>query len=152
MSVAQGRTEQAGASLEAILTEIRQLRQAVEEANRKQSQIQSLGVYVSAQHSRMTQLSARLDNVRTELTAAAARSQEMAALVANAEKEAADASNAEEREEAAGMVKLFKQQAAVVAQREQQLRDREIELAQAFTVEEGRWADLIARLDQAVKH
>ena len=150
-TVAQVRTDDGGGSLTALIAEVRQLRLAVEESNRRQSEIQSLGVYLSAQQSRMIQVSARLDAVRNELNAANAQSQHFANLLANAQAEAAQATDVEARQQAVEMSRMFKQQAAGAAEREQQIRDRESELAQALHTEEARWTELIARLEQPVK-
>ena len=49
------------------------------------------------------------------------------------------------------MSQVFKAQVASALEREQQVRNRESELAQMLLVEEGRWTDLISRLEQSVK-
>ena len=49
------------------------------------------------------------------------------------------------------MSRVFKEQVASAFEREQQVRNRESELAQMVLVEEGRWTDLISRLEQSVK-
>jgi hypothetical protein len=67
-SQAQPRAEEAGgASMAALIVEIRQLRAAIEESTKHQSQAQALAIYLSAQQSRMVQLATRLDAVRNEL-------------------------------------------------------------------------------------
>ena len=52
-----------GGSLTALTAEVRQLRLAVEESMRSQAQTQALGVYLSAQQSRILQVASRLDAV-----------------------------------------------------------------------------------------
>lgn len=49
---AQGPPDPAPASLAGVIAELRQLRAAVEESNHRQSRIQMLSVYLSAQQSR----------------------------------------------------------------------------------------------------
>jgi hypothetical protein len=139
-----------GGSLAALTAEVKQLRLAVEESGRRQGQTQAISVYLAAQQSRMVQLSTRLDAIRADLSAAVAVSRQMVTLAANAEGDLARTMPAEERAEAASMQQLFRQQAAGAVEREQQLRQQESELVQAIQVEETRWRDLIARLQQAV--
>ena len=74
-----------GGSLTALTEEVRQLRLAVEESIRSQTQTQALGVYLSAQQSRIVQVASRLDAVRRDVEAASDRSQAMATRMANIE-------------------------------------------------------------------
>ena len=150
-ALAQGQAQPAPDSLSTLVAEVRQLRLAIEESNREQSRVQYLAVYLSAQQSRLMQLNTRLDAVRTELSGAQAQSQAVAQLVAQAQAEAAAALGPEEREQAEKMGQMFKAQVASALEREQQVRNRESELAQILLVEEGRWTDLISRLEQSVK-
>ena len=148
---AQARNDEPGGSLSALIAEVRQLRQAVEESSRQQAQIQGLSVYLSAQQSRLMQIGAQLDALRTELTSASGQSQQFANLLSGAQTEAARATSVEEREQAADMSRLFKQQAAAAAERERQIRERESVLTQVLQTEEARWLDLMNRLEQSVK-
>jgi hypothetical protein len=148
---AQGKTEEAGGSLAALTAEVRQLRIAVEDSARQQTQTQALSVSLSAQQSRMVQIGARLDAVRNDLGGATMRARETARLVTAAQQELTQAPDARERTEAADMVQMFRQQANQAAAQEQSLRARETELIQALQSEEARWADLIVRLEQLIK-
>jgi hypothetical protein len=65
--MAQNQSESQGGSLAALTAEIRQLRLAVEEATR--SQTQALGVYLSVQQARLVEVAARVDAAREELDA-----------------------------------------------------------------------------------
>src|SRR5438034_2077389 len=87
--LAQGRSDvtDGGGSLAALTSEVRQLRVAVEQSTRSQTQTQALGVYLSVQQSRILQVTTRLDSVRKELDTAAARSREIASHLANIEAE-----------------------------------------------------------------
>lgn len=138
-------------SLGALVAEVRQLRLAVEESTRSQSQTQALGVYLSAEQSRLIQVSSRLDAVRAQLAGAASQTRQFANYLATAQAEVRDAKTADDRAQAAGMVEMFKQQSDAAAAQEQQLRDRESELVQSFRAEESRWTDLITRLEQLVR-
>ena len=147
---AQAQRDEPACSWSALIAEVRQLRQAVEESSRHQAQIQGLTVYVSAQQSRLIQVGAQLDAVRTELAGAGARSQEFATLLSGAQAEAAQAKTVDEREQAVDMARMFKQQADAAAERERQIREREQVLTQLLQTEESRWIDLMTRLEQSV--
>jgi len=138
-------------SLGALVSEVRQLRLAVEESTRSQSQTQALGVYLSAEQSRIIQVSSRLDSVRGQLASAAAQTRQFATYLATAQTEVREAKTADDRAQAAGMVEMFKQQSDAAAAQEQQLRDREADLLQAFRAEEARWTDLVTKLEQLVR-
>jgi hypothetical protein len=144
---AQAQTEAAPGSLAGLTREVQQLRVAVEESTRAQSQIQMLSVMLSAQQSRLVQAANRLDATRRELAEAALHTSEANRLVKMFQGETAP----EDREEAASLMKMFKPQADAAARHEQDLRAREAELLQAYQSEEARWMDLMARLDQSVK-
>src|SRR5688500_4184791 len=70
-------------SLAALTAEVRQLRVAVEDLARVQAETQALGVYLSAQQSRVQQVSAQLDAARKELETATVRSQAFEAELTN---------------------------------------------------------------------
>src|SRR5688572_18715652 len=70
-------------SLAALVVEVRQLRLAVEEATRRQTETQALGVYLSVQQTRLVQMAARSDAARREFDAASLRSEEIASRLAD---------------------------------------------------------------------
>jgi hypothetical protein len=148
--LAQGRTEDTGGSLAGLTAEVRQLRLAVEESARRQTQTQAISIYLAAQQSRMVQLSSRLDAVRKELGAAETASAQLVSLAASMEGDLTRSMPPEERNETTGILRMFKDQAAGAVAREQRIRQQETELLQALQVEDTRWRDLIARLQQAV--
>jgi hypothetical protein len=110
-----------------------------------------LAVYLSAEQSRLLQVSSRLDAVRTELAAATGRSHELTDSLASAQTRLATVTQPEMRADLEEMVRSFKQQSDRAAEQVQLLTTRESELAQMFQTEEARWADLIARLEQTIK-
>jgi hypothetical protein len=141
----------ADGSMAALVAEVRQLRAAVETSTRTQTQTQALGVYLSAQQSRIAVIGSRLDAVRAELVAAKGRARDTASLVAHAQRELAQAADAGDRSQADGLYQMFKQQADRAAETEQDLRRREADVAQSLQLEEQRWAELIGRLEQTIK-
>ena len=62
----EGSTPPVG-SLAALTTEVRLLRMAFEKSTHTQTQLQGLSVYLSAQQSRLSQTSARVDTIRKDL-------------------------------------------------------------------------------------
>ena len=147
---AQGQTEAGPGSLAGLTREIQQLRVAVEESTRAQSQLQMLSVMLSAQQSRLVQVANRLDATRRELSEAAAHTAEANRLVKMFHGDMTQATP-EDRQEAADLMKMFKPQADAAARHEQELRTREAELLQAYQAEEARWIELMARLEQSAK-
>ena len=146
---AQSQTEAAAGSLGELTREIQKLRLTVEESTRAQSQLQMLSVMLSAQQSRLVQVANRLDATRRELADAAQRAADTSRVLTMFHADAPQ--TPEDREEAAGLMKMFKPQADAAARHEQELRAREAELLQAYQAEEARWMELIARLEQSVK-
>jgi len=138
-------------SLMALTEEVRQLRHAVEESMRSQTQTQALGVYLSAQQSRTLQVAGRLDMARRDVDSATDRSQGTATRLTNIEDRLSRVTDEKERlalEEENRSIALERKRISV---QEQQSRNREAELSQALQLENDRWTDLIARLEQLIK-
>ncbi len=148
---AQAGPEPTGGSLATLIAEVRQLRQAVEDSAKSQSQAQAIGVYLSAQQSRLVQITTRLDTLRAEINGAALQTQAVSRVLATAETAQSQPMSPEERAESSDMMRWFKEQVDQAKHREQQLRQREAELLQSYQVEENRWNDLIAQLDRLVR-
>ena len=149
--LAQGNQPPDG-SLTGLTAEVRQLRLAVEEATKAQTQTQALAVYLSVQKDRIFQVWSRLDSLRKDIAAAADVSVSASDRIARITKAASDTSQPPEiRAEIALQLAPTKEAAARAAQREQDLRNQEAVLAQSLQAEEARWSDLIARLEQTIK-
>jgi chromosome segregation ATPase len=153
--MAQGRNNGTDTGSFAALTEeIRQLRLAVQESTRNQTQTQALGVYLSAQQARLVQVAARMDSARKELDALTVRAREIADRLSRLEEDTqpvAPANRAHWEQEVGQMTRALKQELATVALQEQRARGREAELSQMLQVEDARWTDLISRLEQLTK-
>lgn len=131
--------------------EIRQLRLAIEQSSRTQTQAQALGIFLSAQQSRILQVTARLDAARKELDAMSQRSIEHANHVAALEEQILKVSDQHERAAMDDRSRQLKLEMKSIAAQEQQARTREAETLQAWQQEEARWNDLILRLQQIVE-
>ena|SRR5206468_2772562 len=151
--LAQGRTDatDGGGSLAALTSEVKQLRVAVEESTRSQTQTQALGVYLSVQQSRVLDVATRLDSVRKELDAATARSRDIVSQLENVDAPLLRAGEPQERARLEDVTRNLKVEKQRWALQEQQARSREGDLSQTMQLEESRWSDLISRLEQAIK-
>jgi hypothetical protein len=148
---AQTKTDETGGSLAALTAEVRLLRVAVEDGTKRQAEVQALAVSLSAQQSRMVQLSARIDAVRTEIASTEQRAKQSAFFLGSAQKEAAESTNPDERKQATEMLALFRQGADEAAAAMDNLRRREADFQSSLRIEEQRWADLISRLEQSIR-
>ena len=151
MVLAQEKNDAPNGSLAALTAEIRQLRVAVEESTRSQTQTQALGVYLSVQQSRILQGATRLESARKELDAVSLRSREIASQLENLQGEIIRVTEPQRRAQLEDANQQLKFEQRRVAEQEQQARAREAELSLALQVEESRWTDLITRLEQLIR-
>jgi hypothetical protein len=149
--LAQEKNDAPNGSLAALTAEIRQLRVAVEESTRSQTQTQALGVYLSVQQSRILQAATRLESARKELDAVSLRSREIASQLENFQGEILRVTEPQRRAQLEDANQQLKFEQRHVVEQEQQARAREAELSQALQVEESRWTDLITRLEQLIR-
>jgi chromosome segregation ATPase len=150
--MAQGRGDVNDAnSMAAVTSELRQLRVAVEESTRSQTQTQALGVYLSVQQSRILQVAARLDSVRKELDTATMRSRGIASELSRIDDDLPRTTDPGQRSALESAQRALKPELEQVKMQEQQARLREGELSQALQLEDSRWTDLISRLEQLIK-
>lgn len=134
-------------SLAALTAEVRQLRLAVEELARSQTETQALGVYLSAQQSRLQQADQQYAAARRELDSATAARDRIEAQLTDAMAEQPRATSAERRAELEQAIDDLKYEQARVDRDLQQARNRENDLSRELQSEETRWNDLIARLE-----
>ena len=138
-------------TLAALTEEVRQLRLAVQASSGTQTQIQATTVYLSAEQSRMTQLSAKLDKVQTDLRARISANQATATRLKEFQSQLATATDQAARNELTVLIKETTREGDHGLDEETQLRTRESELVTMLQTEEARWQDLLARLDTLVK-
>jgi chromosome segregation ATPase len=133
-----------------LTSEVRQLRLAVEDLARSQSETQALTVYLSAQQSRMQQTDQQLAVVRREIDSGTAARQEIEARLANmlAEQSRAPPDRRAEMEQE---VNGFRAELARIERELQQAHSRENDLTRVVQSEEARWNELIARLEQLAR-
>lgn len=138
-------------SLAALTAEVRQLRLAVEESTQRQTQTQALGVYLSVQQSRITQVAARLDAAHKELDALTVRSKNLTDTISRVNEVFLRETNAQARAGLEQEIRSLKQELESVALQEQQVRSREAELFQMLRTEDSRWTDLVSALETLIK-
>lgn len=135
-------------SLAALTAEVRQLRVAVEELARAQAEMQAMGVYLSAQQSRVQQVSAQLDAVRKDLDTATVRSQSFEAELARLADALALITDRQERAGLESAVRATETERNRVDLEIQQVRGRESDLSRTLAIEEDRLNDLLARVER----
>lgn len=139
-------------SLAAIASELRLLRQAVEKSTDTQTQIQALTAALSAQQSRLLQVSSRADELKKQFeTAAKAHADVVQSITTNTNALAAGTLNVEVRGAVADMVKEMRVQEQHLAADEAQARAALTEAEGAVQAELSRWTDLMTRLDQLAR-
>jgi len=148
---AQGLGPSTAGSLAELTAEVRQLKVALQEASRSQNQMQALNISLTAQQSRLAQVSTRLDTAEEDLQQAMSRTREAVTAIATAQNETRPNISTEERAQLAEMVKMFRQQADEAQTRENNARARRDDLMNAFRAEEARWLQLVAKLEEIVK-
>ena len=143
----QSRGEPADGSMAALTAEVRQLRLAVQQFAQTQSQTQALGVYLSVQQTRLLQVSSQLESARLELDGVARQSNEVTGKLAELEEELPRLSDPTKRTAVEEAIREMRREQQLATAREQQLRNRELELSQTMQTEESRWSSLLTRLE-----
>ena len=134
-------------SMAALTAEVRQLRIAVEEFARIQTETQALSAYLSARQGRLLQTAQQLDATRKVIDTATASSSEVEEQLARLADELARATGphraaiemairATEAGRSSGELEL------------QQARARENELSRTLALEEDRWNDALSRMER----
>jgi hypothetical protein len=135
-------------SLAALTAEVRQLRVAVEDLARAQAETQAMGVYLSAQQSRVQQISAQLDAVRKDLDTATVRSQAFEAELTNLNGALSLVTDRQERAGLESALRATETERTRVDLEIQQVRSRESDLSRTLALEEDRLNDLLARVER----
>jgi len=148
---AQGLGPSASGSLSELTSEVRQLRVAIQDAARGQNQMQALNISLTAQHSRLTQVSSRLDASNEELQKASAKTQAATKGLLEIQSMAGGATTAQDRAGYDAMMKQMRYQVDVATEEENQIRTRQSDLLNAFRMEETRWRELVAKLEEILK-
>jgi chromosome segregation ATPase len=139
-------------SLAAIASELRLLRQAVEKSTDTQTQIQALTAALSAQQSRLMQVSARAEALRKDVDTAVSGHAQVADYVARLSAQLASGQlSAEARDQASLELKAAREEEQKAAGKETQVRTAIAEADAAVQTELSRWTELMTRLDQLAR-
>lgn len=138
-------------SLAAVVHEIRQLRLAIEESARTQSQAQALTTYLSVQQMRLSQTTARRDDARRELDSLVVDQQNILRQLSELDAALPLLTDPRQRDSYESLKQNTKRREQQIAAHVEQARGREAELAQVAQDEEARWSELVGRLEQLTR-
>lgn len=139
-------------SLAAIAAELRLLRQAVEKSTETQTQIQALTAALSAQQSRLMQVSARAEALRKDVeTTTASHAQVSEYVTRLAAQLASGQLSPEARNQTSIELTAARAEEQKAAEKESQVRNLVTEADAAVQAELSRWTDLMNRLDQLAR-
>jgi len=135
-------------SLAALTAEVRQLRIAVEEFARTQTETQALGAYLSARQGRLMQTNQQLDAVRKEIDAATANSRGFEEQLAAYSDELSLSTGRAKRDGLESAIRATEAERSRVELELQQARARENDLSRTLALEEDRWNDALCRMER----
>ena len=153
----QGLAPDMAGSLSALTAEVRQLRLSVERSAQAQGQIQAMAVYLSAQQSRLLQVSARADALRKDLDVSTREARRFADEIAELEKALTMPLSAQPpgaipmQAQLEAQLSEARRGLATATAAEADLRSRESEASVALQTELARWTEMINRLEQATR-
>jgi chromosome segregation ATPase len=134
-------------SLAQLTAEVRQLRLAIEEMARTQTETRALDASLSTQQSRMLQTEQRLEAARRGINTTGSRLEGIEARLASLRTERSRATAPDERAGFDEAIRGFEGEREDAARELQRVRGQEEELSRRLQSEEARWNDLIARLE-----
>jgi hypothetical protein len=134
-----------GATMQALLTEMRQLRLAIEKSLLMGPRLQLTLQRAVLQDQRVARRTAQLDEVRKQIAAEAAQQTKVGETLAHVEQEISTEPDADRRKQLEDMRSALK--TSLAAGPDQQLRARESEILSALQVEQGALDDLNSKLD-----
>jgi hypothetical protein len=150
-SIASAQSPAPGAPdvLKELLVEVRGLRVAMERAATVGARIQLLVARVQMQEQRIAESSRRAVTVREELSRIDAGLSQQGAMIKQFERSVASGrASAEEQRDIESMVEMHKQQLATAEKRRQELINEDALLSQQIAVDQSRWTDVNAQLDE----
>ena len=152
---AQGQSQplgpSSGGSLAELTAEVRQLRVSLEGAGRTQMQVSALGMALTTQQVRMSQLAVRVDKADDDLSMASAKAQNAASQMERILKAQGRTTTPEDRRSWEEEIRQLKAIVSQLADDENRLRARQQELMAMYRAEEDRWRDLVAKLEEIIK-
>ena len=135
-------------ALQALVTEIRQLRQDMQATNIVTQRVQIVLYRLQMQTSLLTSAASRLDEARTSLGKAQSDRKQIADRVPQLEESVKSMQDPKERKNLEDMLAGTKMQLEHMIADEQRLQSRETDAATQFRSEQGKLADLQDQLDR----
>jgi len=132
----------------ALLTEVHALRIAMEQNAAVLPRVQLVLARLNIEEQRVTQLAAQVEQNRYALSAAVLEGQKLADRLPELERGLQTVVDPQARRSYESEQENVKRQIAAQSRLEQLLRARETETLQALNMEQARWSDLNARLDE----
>lgn len=134
-------------TLSALLTEVRQLRIAMERTATIAPQVQLLGARLTVQNERLSRATNDHANVQEEIERVTNAISQISARIQELETSASEAANPVAQRQFVAEQRALKQELESQSAQETRLRARETELANLVAAEQNRWLELNARLD-----
>lgn len=138
-------------TLTSLVAEIRELRLAVEQSGRTQSQAQALAAYLSVQQVRLSQLSGQRDDARREVGSLNDQFQALTLQASKLEEQGTPVTDPNQRAQFDRFLMETKLRRQQISSRLQAAQTREGELDQLMQAEEARWTELAGRLEQTTR-
>lgn len=135
-------------TLSTLLSEVRQLRIAMERSASIAPQVQLLGARLTVQNERLSRATSDHQSVQDEIDRLAASVARMSANVQETESAASAATDPAIQRQLAMDLRSLKPELESQTAMETRLRAREVDLANAVASEQARWLELNARLDE----
>ena len=133
--------------LQQLLTEVRQLRTALERVASENAAIQVVSVRATMQEERLWRISREVDTLRASLLAASRDVQETATSLKQFEREIAEETDVTRRRGLESELTAMRTRLQTARDKEQQIQAQEAAMATSLSTEEGRWQAINTRLD-----
>ena len=134
--------------LQLLLTEVRQLRAALERVASESAAIQVVSVRATMQEERLWRISREVDTLRTSLLAASRDAREAATSLKQFEREIEDETDGARRKSLEGELPALRAKLQTAREKEQEIQQQEAAMAGSLSTEEGRWQAINDRLDE----
>lgn len=133
---------------QALLTEIRQLRQDLQATAATVQRVQIVMYRLQAQAVQVEHATQRLDNARAQCTQAQRMQKTLAAQIENAEKQEREAENPVERKNAERVLSILRSSAQESVDQEQHCQGEQADADSQFRAEQARRSDLQDQLER----
>ena len=138
-------------TLQALLTEVRQLRQELQTNSAAGQRTQILFFRLQTQETAVARVSQRVDDARAKLAETQATRKNLEGEAKRAQDTLEHTDNAVERKSLEDMVRYLKRRSEALGEEEQQRQAKQIEVEDLLRIEQAKLNDFQARLDELDK-